>query len=264
MTTAPITIHYCSDIHTEFGALDKTLPGGDILLLAGDILVIAAWKGEKAYKDIKKRGTEFIEDCVRKYKRVFMVCGNHEYYNSDFDTAMDRIRPWLSKEGVTLLQNDHVELRPNLLLFGATLWTDMDKDSSTAHYHVGRGMNDFRIIGGFSTYRAKDEHHQTLAALHGLATDNPDKTILVMTHHAPSYQGVDSSHSHSTINAGYASDMEEWIKQYPNIKYWVHGHTHIQKQYEIEQCKVFANCRGYIGYEHTARTFEIKEFTIDV
>ena len=34
-------IHYVSDIHVEFGALDKPLPEGDVLLLAGDTTVIA-------------------------------------------------------------------------------------------------------------------------------------------------------------------------------------------------------------------------------
>ena len=36
-----VKIHYVSDIHVEFGALDKPLPEGDVLLLAGDTTVIA-------------------------------------------------------------------------------------------------------------------------------------------------------------------------------------------------------------------------------
>ena len=35
-------IHYMSDVHLEFGALDKPLPKGDVVILAGDITLLAA------------------------------------------------------------------------------------------------------------------------------------------------------------------------------------------------------------------------------
>ena len=35
-------IHYMSDVHLEFGALEKPLPKGDVVILAGDITLLAA------------------------------------------------------------------------------------------------------------------------------------------------------------------------------------------------------------------------------
>ena len=35
-------IHYMSDLHLEFGALDKPLPKGEVLVLAGDITLAAS------------------------------------------------------------------------------------------------------------------------------------------------------------------------------------------------------------------------------
>ena len=41
-------IHYMSDVHLEFGALDKPLPEGDVVVLAGDITLLAALDPAKA------------------------------------------------------------------------------------------------------------------------------------------------------------------------------------------------------------------------
>jgi hypothetical protein len=89
------------------------------------------------------------------------------------------------------------------------------------------------------------------------ARANPGKTIVVATHHAPSVKGLNPQHvEFSRINHGYYTDLHAFIEILPNIKWWLHGHTHVQKRYQIAQCQVISNARGYIGEEHSADVFD--------
>jgi len=36
-----------------------------------------------------------------------------------------------------------------------------------------------------------------------------------------------------------------------NIKLWTHGHTHYPFDYQIGECRIVCNPRGYDGYENT-------------
>lgn len=57
-----------SDLHLEFGPLDITPAGEDVLILAGDIGV---------YND----GAVWARDYARRHDvPVVMIAGNHEYY----------------------------------------------------------------------------------------------------------------------------------------------------------------------------------------
>ncbi len=85
---------------------------------------------------------------------------------------------------------------------------------------------------------------------------NPDKKVVVATHHAPSLQGVAVSQRASRINAAYYTDLHAFIEQRPNIGAWIHGHTHVQTEYAVGQCRVLSNARGYAGRERAALSFE--------
>ena len=56
-------------------------------------------------------------------------------------------------------------------------------------------------------------------------------------------------------NYGYFSELEEFILDRPQIKYWIYGHTHKQGTNDIGTTKLVSNARGYAGYEQVARTF---------
>jgi predicted phosphodiesterase len=47
------------------------------------------------------------------------------------------------------------------------------------------------------------------------------------------------------MNGGYASDLEHMMN--PNIKLWLHGHTHTPFDYEVNGTRVVCNPRGYPG-----------------
>lgn len=258
-------IHYCSDIHLEFGDAERPLPSGDVMVLAGDITLIGALDPADdmyfRHAELRHRTMKFFDDIRQNFDRVFYLIGNHEAYSYSLTAAPKVIRKFLPH--VELLNDTVVDLADDTILVGGTLWTDMNGNSQGAHDVVGRSMNDFRLIHTgkdnviFTTRAAVKRHRKTLACIKGAALGHPDKTIIVATHHAPSYKGINSEHSGSTFNAGYASSLEDFICEHKNIRHWIFGHTHIQTSFDIGQCKVVSNSRGYVGREASARTFEM-------
>jgi hypothetical protein len=145
-----------------------------------------------------------------------------------------------------------------VILFGAPLWTDMDRGNPLSSLAFRNGMTDFKLIKAgaselFTPEMAAAEFHKTVAHLGRLAEENLDKTIVVMTHHAPVPPGL-GTHAPNYL-MGLLFDPDYFIERHPNIRYWVHGHTHIRKVYEIAQCKVMSNARGYYRHEYMAHTF---------
>lgn len=253
-------IHYLSDLHVEFGALDKPLPEGDVLLLAGDTTVLShlgKHRQDAASRSVKKSTKRLNEEISAKFKRAYAVIGNHEPYGSFYHQASDALAAVLPS--VTVLDCEHVNLSDEVILFGAPLWTDMDRGNPLSALVIRNGMTDFRLIkmlnGDFTPELAAEEFHKTIAYLGKLAEENRSKTIVVMTHHAPSRQGLGGSHAPNALDGAYYSDLEFFIESQPNIRCWVFGHTHVRKSFQIAQCKVMSNARGYYRHEYMAHTF---------
>jgi hypothetical protein len=95
----------------------------------------------------------------------------------------------------------------------------------------------------------------SFAHIQKVADENPDKTLIVATHHAPSLQGVAPSQRTSRLNPAYFTDLHALIEAHPNIAVWVHGHTHVQTEYAVGACRVLSNARGYAGRERAAASF---------
>lgn len=264
-----------SDIHLEFGPLNTALPTADIGILAGDITLLNAFDTEAAaypFRGILRERTEaFLAQCRDSFARVFYLIGNHEAYGYNLDRAPKLIKR--AFKGVELLENKAVDLGEGIVLAGCSLWTDMNQGRDT--WQVKQGMNDFQgaiMVDDKETARGYDgslyarnfrpedamaKFAKSKRFIARTAKAHPDKRLVVATHHAPSIQGINRQHvAYSRINAGYYTDLEAFIGEHPNILWWCHGHTHLQKRYQVAQCQVISNARGYIGQEHSADVFD--------
>jgi Icc-related predicted phosphoesterase len=257
-------IHYMSDLHLEFGALDKALPKGDVLVLAGDITLVAALdpaKADRSARSVREATLRLFDEAQRNFRRVVYLMGNHEHYGFCIDDSADVIRRHFPD--VTLLEDGHVDLG-DAILCGATLWTDMGGGDPAVELAVQRAMSDFYIIetrdgDRLRALRAADVRPRFAASrayVAKVAEENPTKKLVVATHHAPSKLGVAPSQRESRINAAYYTDLSTFIGERPNIVAWIHGHTHVQTEYDIGQCRVRSNARGYAGRERAAASFE--------
>lgn len=259
-------IHVVSDIHLEMGALDQPVPSGDSLVLAGDITLLGPYDHDSDYYNNQRlidRNEAFFSECAKNFEAVFYFPGNHEAYNSNISLAPALIRKHFGRHA-NLLDNKAVELGSGVVLFGATLWTDMF-DGAAHDVFAPRGfgspINDFNLIHvgkgnrRFTTRDCADRFRKAIKHLDAACETHRDKTIVVATHHAPSVKGISPAHTRSDYNAAYYSDLEAFIRERPMIRYWLHGHTHLQKTYRIGECQVFSNARGYHGREACAATF---------
>lgn len=257
-------IHYMSDLHLEFGALDKPLPKGDVLVLAGDITLLATLdpaKTDTTAREVREATLRLFEVAARNFDRVVYLMGNHEHYGFCIDDSEATVRRHFPD--VVLLEDGHVDLG-DAILCGATLWTDMGGGDPTMELAVQRAMSDFYIIETRDQDRlralrpadVRPRFAASLAYIGKLADENPGRKLVVATHHAPSKLGVAPAQRASRINAAYYTDLHGFIEARPNIAAWIHGHTHVQTEYDVGQCRVRSNARGYAGRERAAESFD--------
>ena len=101
----------------------------------------------------------------------------------------------------------------------------------------------------------------TLRTIKSACEQFPDKKIVVVTHHAPSEQSIAPMYKADKTTPAFASNLERFILNHPNIVLWCHGHIHSRSDYFIDKCRVICNPRGYEKYEDT--DFE-SNFIIDI
>jgi hypothetical protein len=186
-----------------------------------------------------------------------MVMGNHEHYRYRLDKTYESLVELLPAN-VRLLENETVDYQ-GVVFMGATLWTDLDGNSPIATIALKHGMNDYRAIENYYsdtgfyhkltpeyTYRL---HNNTLDYFRASLAEYQSRPVVVITHHAPSYQSIHERYLGDGMNAGYASNLDEFILDHPQIKYWLHGHTHTAFDYQVGSTRVLCNPRGYYPHE---------------
>lgn len=276
-------INVISDLHLEFA--DLTLPGGDVLILSGDVMEAKRLKKEMYNPDMvllehenkeqrPDRWYRFIEEeCSKKYREIIYVMGNHEHYGFQYQKTFTHILDQLP-DNVHLLENDcHVV--DDITFVGATLWTDMNKMDGLTMYHMKSMMNDYRQITMFNeaknVYHRLDpertvaDHYRSKNYIKTVVEGRHDQKFVVVTHHAPTKTSVHPRYlSDSIMNGAYSSDLSEFILDNPQIKLWTHGHTHDPFDYMVGSTRIVCNPRGYAGYERRADQFDPKAVEIEL
>lgn len=273
-------INVISDLHLDFA--DLTLPGGDVLILSGDICEARRLKPDMynpdmvlfEHEDPLQRPDRYnrflIEECS-KYREVVMVMGNHEHYGYNYQKTYAHIAENLPAN-ITLLENQTHTI-DDVTFVGATLWTDMNKADPLTMWHVGRMMNDFKQITMFNEVknvyhrltpeRVMEDHYKSRQFIQETVADKFDQKFVVVTHHAPSKISTKPQYQDDTLmNGAYSSELSDFILQNPQIKLWTHGHTHDVFDYMIGSTRIVCNPRGYHNYEERAHQFRADEFEI--
>jgi len=226
-----VRIHYFSDIHLEFGAIELPQVDADVVVAAGDIGV----------------GLQGLRWLARLNKPVIYVAGNHEFYSHEYTSLLARLSEAAKGSQVCFLENgSHVIGRVRFL--GCTLWTDLgagDEDVS----RLESSVNDFRKIrfrdGDYRLHHYLSLHRRSREWLErALQTPFPGPTVVV-THHAPTFWSWDNRPS-ALNRFAYCNDLRELMYRY-EIAAWFHGHTHVVWDYRCADTRVLCNPRGYQG-----------------
>jgi predicted phosphodiesterase len=240
-------IHLLSDLHLEFAEFDYVLPdGADILILAGDIGVER--KTEDGYIPM---GIEFASSLPIK---TIYIAGNHEFYTDDKKRTMSVIRNELQfhsdKYDNVLYAENQVYIEQDVMFVCCTLWTDFGEADFFLMNDAKYAMNDYRYIYKNGAHGPEKISPQYIYMLHKESLTFVEemgklpfkgKKILVC-HHAPSYKSVPNRYEGHRMNAAYCSNLENTLQNYD---FCFHGHMHNSVDYQIGNCRVVANPRGY-------------------
>jgi hypothetical protein len=246
-----------SDLHLEFRNylfdhiydLDWIEPGRDketTLLLAGDIGVGTA-------------ASSFVTEMCKHFKYVLMVCGNHEFYHNEFDSV---IAGWREvEESLPNFHFLHNEWRvlDGVRFLGGTMWTDFNGGDPLAMAAAHRIMSDFAEIKiGRHPWTPRDTIREHDRFIDFLLTefDKPfDGKTVVMSHHSPGNELRRKGRVGDLVGSAYFADVEEMIGFHNKAVLWVHGHTHQNWDYTINETRVVCNPYGYWG-DSTNRGFD--------
>ena len=254
------TIQLASDLHLEFFSKHNTPPasvlirptGADILILAGDIVSSAAT--EKLYP--------FLRELRPNYQEILMVAGNHEFYwnRSHKGPSEAETRKLLEEicdsAGVRFLEKTKFETGSSVFL-GTTLWSSVPKGYEA---EIERSISDYSHVRGPEispgvkrNIRVRDtnEWHSSSVLwlteeLAKIEVEVPEKNVVVITHHLPSFKCVVPQYQGSTINYAFASNLDSLIAK---SDLWCFGHTHSSVDFWFpfgeKKTRVVANPRGY-------------------
>ncbi|MFA1624353.1 metallophosphoesterase [Rhizobium mongolense] len=232
------------------------VPDADICICAGDI------------SDVVSTSIAYLRRNIERHMPVILVLGNHDYYNSSIDFALERARRQIEGTQIHLLENQSIQLA-GCRFVGATLWTDFavslggdehippDERRVKAFRLVPSLMADFSCIYRSDTRRPGDNGLITVREIlerHIASRSFIDRELskpfggrtFVITHHAPLIQSFDARFFGYPTNAAFGSDLSDLIaRRRPSV--WIHGHIHKFRDYMADNTRVICNPRGYSG-----------------
>lgn len=239
--------HVWSDLHTELLStnhvkkLCKMHFKKDLyssIILAGD----NGKPGDRRYLYV-------LDWCSRRYKNVFIVAGNHEYYNTD-ENVVENLRTMCKRFTNIYFLDKNVYCADDYIILGCTLWTCINTFELE---YIKKYYNDYNCIKDFDNM---GEWHK--ADLNWLTNTleyykNDARKKIVITHHMPSHSLIDSKYKNSPINSAFAtSDCDELFSL---ANYWIYGHTHTSRRSKINGCTCICNPIGYRGENHYIPNF---------
>jgi predicted phosphodiesterase len=244
-------IQYVSDLHLELRnpipAFETLLrPCAPYLALAGDI-------GHPT--EIRS----LFEWAAPRWKHIFYVAGNHEYYDFSNDpTHHENLvqRKRQLEQIADMFPNIHFFSganrgflceEENVAIVGCTLWTAVDAAGTGWHL-----MNDYKRIRLMGKELIHPKHVSMIHANEKAqlakeieAWANRGASVCVITHHLPSFRLVHPRWTGHPANECFASNSDALIRA--PVRLWIYGHTHSASHHVINGIPVVSNAYGYEG-----------------
>jgi len=244
-----IKIGVVSDLHTEFWTasdryaiaevVQRRLADADLILVPGDIANGAI-------------GIDLTRSMFPD-RPVFMVAGNHEFYNYDYNQTLDELKR-RATENVQFLHKTTAVLgvhNTSIRILGTTLWTDfLLHGTRELSLLDAMQINDFRLI----RYQGRvlkpadtlEWHRQEREWLLGELEMPFDGITIVMTHHAPVAFAIGPQYRGDALSPCFASNLEPALAR-RDIALVVWGHTHHCVDRTIGPIRFVSNQTGYPG-----------------
>lgn len=243
-----------SDIHLEFRNnyypfIHRRAPN---IALLGDI--------GKPHSHVYMR---LIRDLSRRFERVIIIAGNHEYYRSGSQRwtvyeIQEKLYALASEfDNVCFLERQTTYI-DGVRILGATLWTNIPHEQWVV---MRKKINDYSMI---TLSRDEHEHAPPLSVPLSPAyttrwheetvewikdeLDAPgtrDTPTVILTHHAPSTHNTSDPRYHeSPLQTAYSTDLECLFRA--PVVAWAFGHTHYPCDRTTDEgIRIVSNPVGY-------------------
>jgi predicted phosphodiesterase len=159
------------------------------------------------------------------YDEVFIIPGNHDYYQHTLDDCKAEELQELNFHGIKIV--------------GCTYWTDFRKNVWAAN-EAYKFINDFVMIKGMMPADMIRLHYEFKRKF--LALDyKPD---IIVTHFPPVIESEHAKYAGNPLNPYFINDDQLFFEKM-SPKYWIHGHTHSEFDYVKGETRVICNPMGY-------------------
>lgn len=255
---AKLTFQLFSDIHIELGKnVPKIPPLAPYLFLAGDI-------GKVNYKYFN----EFAHYCNDNWKKIFYVCGNHEYYSScktheEINTMYKNY--FANFKNIVFLDDSEYNFEDiPLSIYGTTLWSEVTETCGLNDFNQIKMKNSKNWTVPIDKEYFNKLHDNSLKNLINIVK-NKDKKLIIISHFPPvrktKIQKNLTSHKNYESQPEYLANYfannlsNDKLEQYDTnekelfdkITLWVSGHTHYSYDFEYMGTRFLSNQIGYIG-----------------
>lgn len=244
-------LQIANDVHLEFyysapqkvvRTIERIPLLADTLMLAGDVHT-----PHRFYTNL------VFETFCKRWKKVFYVPGNHDYWTVKKTTKKKQIiwEPEVPRKAgdlfewfvaleqkfpnLTVLRNDLVVEHEGKRFLGDTMWFP----DLPLNFPFKNEMFDFEKIGAFEPWVY--ERHVGFRAFLQRELREGD---VVMTHHLPTYASISELWRQDTCNPFYAAEMSDlFVDRKPVV--WIHGHNHVYEDQKFADTRVLSNPKGY-------------------
>ncbi|KAL4945756.1 hypothetical protein BDV06DRAFT_8808 [Aspergillus oleicola] len=251
-STLSASFQVLSDLHLEIGqqySSFKIPVCAKHLVLAGDVGRLVDYDN---YRTFLKQQTE-------QFELVFLVLGNHEFYNDTFVAGLERAQqlekePCMNGRLVLLNQRRFDIPESSVTVLGCSLWSQIPDESRDM---VRMKIQDFEKIKGWNVDDHNAAHKSDISWLLGevrpISEENKSRdqsekrSILVTTHHAPSLKRTsEPKHEKKPWSVAFGTDVLNNLPRSSPVRAWVFGHTHYTTEFRERGVRVVANQRGYV------------------
>lgn len=229
------SIQYISDLHLEkYTTYFKIPTHSKYLALCGDI-----------GNPFKKNYSDFIKYVSNNFEKVFLISGNHEYWQSgkhNIQQVNDKIRSLTQHTNVCFLNMDHESIDDEYIVLGCSLWSKND------NWLVYPGL-DRQIINDnepLSCREINKYHTKCVDFIKENVNKFNNKKIIIISHHMPSFKLIVPKFQtgvYRRLRSRYATNLDYLFK--PPIVGWLCGHSHINIETKINNIYCGINSVGY-------------------
>lgn len=227
-----LTIQYFSDVHLELFRIVPEIPVvAEYLAITGDL-----------GSPFQPRYKEFLQEVSVKYKTVFLLAGNHEFYGSTFAETNAEIEKVCADLQNVFYLNNRTILIEDLTICGTTLWSDVTDDAFSKLNDSRKIFTDVEHRKRITAAEIRAVHKENVEFVKSVLADS--EKVLLLTHHSPSHT-MNGKYFGNDVMSGFSTDLEYLFAE-PLVA-WIIGHLHQNEKISINDIYCVENALGYVS-----------------